>query len=64
MRIVATYGGRDRIVNASILNFKAISIEMELILLGGYIVCCFNLITAFTERAFRNSVPGVMTQLN
>ena len=49
MRIVATYGGRDRIVNDSILNFKAISIEMELILLGGYIVCYFNLITAFID---------------
>ena len=36
MRIVVTDGGRDRIVN-------------ELILLGRSIVCCFNLITSFTD---------------
>ena len=49
MRIVVTYGGRDRIVNDSILIFEAISIEIELILLGGSIVCCFNLVTALTD---------------
>ena len=64
MRIVATDGGRDRIVNDSLLNFEAISIEFELILLGGSIVCCFNLITAFTDLSFRNAILVEMMQLN
>ena len=64
MRIVATDGGCDRIINVLILNFEAISIEIELILLGGSIVCCFNPITAFTERTLRNAVLGEMMQLN
>ena len=49
MRIVTTDGGCDRIVNDSILYFEAISIEIELILLGGSIACCFNLFTAYTD---------------
>ena len=64
MRIVTTYGGRDRIVNDSLLNFEAISIEFELILLGVSIVCCFNLITAFTDLSFRNAILVEMMQLN
>ena len=30
----------------------------------GYIVCCFNLITAFIDWTLRNAILGVMTQLN
>ena len=43
---------------------KQLSKEIELILLGGSIVCCFNLITSFTDWTLRNSILGVMMQLN
>ena len=56
MRIVATDGGRDRIVNDSILNFEAILNRNRIDSTGRCIVCCVNLITAFTDLSFRNAI--------
>ena len=64
MRIVATYGGRDRIVNVSILNLEAIVNRIWIDSAGRCIVCCFNLITALTDLSFRNAILGEMTQHN
>ena len=64
MRIVPTYRVCDRIINDSILNFEAILNRNGIDSTGRCIVCCFNLITAFTDLSFRNAILGVMTQLN
>ena len=64
MKIVAKYRGCDRIVNDSILNFEAIVNRIWIDFTGRCIVCCFNLITAFTEWIFRNAILVEMMQHN